>query len=160
MRLLIAVLLGGLAAALSVTSTGTSATAVTAAGAAHATATSPVPTSVAARIRAEYGQAALLPTFAPASFIYTSWRVDPASPSYLMDALNVTFARNGARLIWSVSDGRDTSSYADCGKKPYFSSSMRIGGKLVYCAKRQPRRLGLDVPDPPRRERLPPTGRR
>jgi endonuclease YncB( thermonuclease family) len=95
----------------------------------------PVPASVAAKIRAEYGQAAFLPTFAPASFIYTSWRVEPVSPSYLMDALSVTFARNGTKLEWSVSDGRDKLSYADCGKKPYFSSSKRIGGKLVYYAR-------------------------
>jgi endonuclease YncB( thermonuclease family) len=130
MRLLIAVLLGGLAAALSVTSTGASATAVTAADAAHATATSPVPTSVVGRIRAEYGQAALLPTFAPASFIYTSWRVDPASPSYLMDALSVTFAHNGTRLIWSVSDGRD--EYGGCSSKAKHDLSRRIGSRLVH----------------------------
>jgi hypothetical protein len=129
-----------------VLATGTAAIALAAGGAsfpltsggqasAALVANSPVPASVAARIRAEYGQAAILPTFAPPSFMYTSWRVDGASPSYLMDVLSVTFARNGTRLVWSVSDGRDRSSYADCGKKPHFSSSKRIGGKLIYYAK-------------------------
>jgi hypothetical protein len=94
-------------------------------------ANSPVPVSVAARIRAEYGRAAILPTFAPHSFIYTSWRVDGALPSYLMDVLSVTFGRNGTRLVWSVSDGRDPNSDA-CRRKPYFDSSRRIGGRLVY----------------------------
>jgi endonuclease YncB( thermonuclease family) len=94
-------------------------------------ANSPVPASVASRIRAEYGRAAILPTFAPPSFIYTSWRVDGALPSYLMDVLSVTFGRNGTRLIWSVSDGRDPNSDA-CRRKPSFDSSRRIGGRLVY----------------------------
>jgi hypothetical protein len=100
-----------------------------------ASSASPIPAPTLRQIRAEYGQFAYVPAFVPSGFIFTSWRTEPAAHSYLMDRLDLMFGRNGTLLEWTVSDGRDRDGYADCSKRPYYTSKTRIRGRLVYYAR-------------------------
>ena len=95
----------------------------------------PIPATELRRIRAEYGRFTYVPRFAPRGFIFTSWRVEQARFGYLLDQLHVTFGQSGTRLIWTVSDRRDRDDYADCSRRPYFSSKRTINGRVVYYAR-------------------------
>lgn len=96
--------------------------------------TIPVPAQTLRQIKAEYGQFTYVPGFAPRGFIFTSWRIDEPAQSFLVERLSITFGRLGTRLIWTVSDGRDTDDYADCSKRPFYDFKRSIGRRLVYYA--------------------------
>ncbi len=95
----------------------------------------PVPAPTIRAIVAEYGSAAYMPKFAPPGFIFTSWRVEQRVPAYLSPALHVTFGRRGTLLVWSVSDKRDSSSYAQCTGRPNAGLTRVISNRRVYYAR-------------------------
>ena len=101
----------------------------------QATAATPISAPTLERMKAEYGGMTYVPGFAPRGFIFTSWRIEEPAFTYLMRRLHLTFGRNGTRLIWTVSDGRDTDDYADCSARPYYSLKRNIGGRVVYYAR-------------------------
>jgi hypothetical protein len=107
---------------------------------ATASTTAPVPRAELARIRAEYGSRyAYLPAFVPPGFIFTSWKIEPASANLYLPVLTVTFGRNGTLLIWSVFDARDRNASVDtggdCSTHPYYTSKRTVAGDLVYYAR-------------------------
>jgi hypothetical protein len=101
---------------------------------AQANASSPIPVTTLQQLQAEYGDLTYVPGFAPRGFIFTSWRIEEPASAYLMERLKLTFGRKGTRLIWTVSDGRDTDDYADCSARPYYTLKRNVGGHLVYYA--------------------------
>ena len=49
-----------------------------------------------------------------------------------MDRLRITFARNGIKLVWTVSDGHDSDDFADCSPRRGASFSRVLSGRRVY----------------------------
>jgi hypothetical protein len=100
----------------------------------------PIPGQTLRQIKAEYGRFTYVPSVIPRGFIFTSWRIQSASATVYAPVLSLTFGRNGTRLVWRVFDARDWNDLdvytgGDCSKRPYFSSSRRLAGKLVYYSK-------------------------
>jgi hypothetical protein len=98
-------------------------------------AANPISAPTLEQIKAEYGELTYVPGFAPRGFIFTSWRIEEPAFTYLMERLELTFGRKGTRLIWTVSDGRDTDDYADCSARPYYALKRNVGGHVVYYAR-------------------------
>jgi hypothetical protein len=101
----------------------------------RANAAIPISARTLEQMKGEYGALTYVPGFAPRGFIFTSWRIEEPAFAYLMRRLQLTFGRNGTRLIWTVSDGRDTDDYADCSARPYYSLKRNIDGHVVYYAR-------------------------
>lgn len=99
-----------------------------------ASAKGPVPSTEVRRIKAEYGSSvAYLPKKVPQGFIFTSWRVEDASMSYLLPHLRVTFGKSGKLIVWTVSDGRE--DYSACSSNSFYDVKRKIGGRFVLYAR-------------------------
>lgn len=74
----------------------------------------PIPPTTLAKIRATQGDRyAVLPAWMPAGYVFMGWRTRAVTPLYLTPTLDLSFARNGSSLDWTVMDARGTKPGCD-----------------------------------------------